>query len=303
MQKQIGSLGVDCKIAKIITPNKFLLNGLWFGSENTKRTIIFIHGLTGSAFSTLKIVNKFIDENTSVLTFSNRGSAKISKVKRLDKRRKKGSTSFIVGEAHEIFADCVDDIQGAVNLVNSLGIREIFLMGHSTGCQKSIYYLSQRGNQKKIKSIILLSPLSDYASFIKNIDLKLAKKLETIAQDLINRNTPHQLMPIDLWPEIHDAQRFVSLYTPNSSEEIFCYAQKDKLPITFRKIRIPTLVILGEKDNYRDRPISIIASWFKKMTKAKNISINIVKNASHGFEGCETDVSNIVTSWIGNLYK
>jgi alpha-beta hydrolase superfamily lysophospholipase len=301
MRRQTGSLEIDCKIAKIITPNKFLLNGLWFGPENSKRTIIFIHGLTGSAFSTFKIVSKFISKDTSVLTFSNRGSSKISKVKRLDNRKKKGSKSFIAGEAHEIFTDCVDDIQGAINLVNTLGIKEVFLMGHSTGCQKSIYYLSQRGNQKKIKGVILLSPLSDYADFVKNIDKKLAEKLQGIAQDLINKNTPHQLMPIDLWPEIHDAQRFLSLYTPNSAEEIFCYAQKGKKPTTFRKVQIPMLVILGEKDNYRDRPISRIVNWFKKMTRAKNMTIEVVKNATHGFERHEIGVSKIVSLWISAL--
>lgn len=301
MSKQIGSLGVNCRLAKIITPNKFSLNGLWFGSENAKRTIIFVHGLTGSAFSTLKIISKLTDKDTSALTFSNRGSAKISKIKKLDSRNKKGAKSYIAGEAHEIFTDCVDDIQGAVNLVNSLGINEIFLIGHSTGSQKSIYYLSRSVNQKKVKGVILLSPLSDYADFIKNTEPKLAKKLQNIARYLVDKNTPHQLMPIDLWPEIHDAQRFLSLYTPNSHEEIFCYAQKGKTPVTFRKVRIPILTILGEKDEHRDRPISKIANWFKKMGGSKNMTIKIIKNTMHGFDSQEEEVIKIISSWINNL--
>ena len=71
-----------------------------------------------ACFSSLNILTKLVDINTSVLTFSNRGASKMSKVKkRLIERRKKGSTSFFNGRAQEeVFTDCVDDIQGAVNL-------------------------------------------------------------------------------------------------------------------------------------------------------------------------------------------
>ena len=31
-----------------------------------------------------------------------------------------------MGEAHEVFTDCVDDIQGAVNLAKQKGAKEIY---------------------------------------------------------------------------------------------------------------------------------------------------------------------------------
>lgn len=291
-------MGKNCEVVHIITPKKIKLNGLWFGLNNPRRTIIFVHGLSGSAFSSLNILTELVDENTSLLTFSNRGTAKISKIKKIDKRKRKGSTSFLMGEAHEIFTDCTDDIQGAVNLAKEKGAREIYLIGHSTGCQKSIYYLSQIKNQNNIKGVVLLCPLSDYADFIKSVEPSEAKMLQSIAKKLIKEGKPHELIPLNLWPYMHDAQRFLSLYTPDSKEEIFCYSQKNKNPKTFQKVRLPILVVFAEKDEYLDRPISKLIKWFSEKSKAIKIDFSIIKGADHGFSDKEQLVSEEMSKFI-----
>ncbi|MBU0569841.1 alpha/beta fold hydrolase, partial [Patescibacteria group bacterium] len=161
-----------CRVIEIITPKKYLLNGLWFGGNKPKRAIIFIHGLTGSAFSGHKFITPLANENTAVITFSNRGHSKIARIKKLDERKKKGYTSENIGETHEVFTDCVDDIKGAVDFIKSQGVEKIYLAGHSTGCQKSIYYLSQKSRQKNIKGVILLCPVSDYSAITLFMKLK-----------------------------------------------------------------------------------------------------------------------------------
>ncbi|MEK7502088.1 MAG: alpha/beta fold hydrolase [Patescibacteria group bacterium] len=291
-------MGKNCEVVHIITPKKFKLNGLWFGLNNPKRVIVFVHGLSGSAFSSLNILTKLVDENTSVLTFSNRGASKMSKVKKIDRRRKKGSTSFLMGEAHEVFTDCVDDIQGAVNLAKQKGAKEIYLIGHSTGCQKSIYYLSQVKNQKDFKGVVLLCPLSDYADFIKSVEYSKANMLQSIAKKLIKNGKPHELMPLDHWPYIHDAQRFLSLYTSDSEEEIFCYSQENKNPRTFQSVKLPILVVFAEKDEYLDRPISELQEWFKEKSRAIKIDFSIIEGADHGFNDKEQLVREEIFKFI-----
>lgn len=291
-------MGKNCEVVNIITAKKFKLNGLWFGLNNPKKAIVFVHGLSGSAFSSLNILTELVDENTSLLTFSNRGTAKISKIKKIDKRKKKGSTSFLMGEAHEIFTDCADDIQGAVNLAKEKGAKEIYLIGHSTGCQKSIYYLSQIKNQKEIKGVVLLCPLSDYADFIKSVKPSEAKMLQSIAKKLIKKGKPHELIPLDLWPYMHDAQRFLSLYTPDSKEEIFCYSQKNKSPTTFQKVKIPILVVFAEKDEYLDRPIENLIKWFKEKNKSIRMDFSIIKESDHGFNNKEQLVREEIFKFI-----
>ncbi|HEX6976854.1 MAG TPA: alpha/beta fold hydrolase [Patescibacteria group bacterium] len=290
-------MGEKCETVDIITPKKFRLNGLWFGPENPKKALIFIHGLNGSAFSSLKILVPLVNKETSLLTFSNRGTAKISKIKKIDKRKRKGSTSFLMGEAHEIFTDCVDDIEGAINLTKGKGAKEIYLIGHSTGCQKSIYYLSQRGKQKSVAGVALLCPLSDYAFFIKSVEPEKIKHLYEIAREMLKDN-PHKMMPFDIWPDLHDAQRFLSLYSPDSPEEIFCYAQTDKSAEILQKVKIPILIIFADKDEYRDRPTSKLQEWFKSNTRSKQLTISAIKNATHGFETREKEARKEITKFI-----
>ena len=237
------------RVINIVTPKKFVLNGLWFGSESPSKIIIFVHGLGGNAFASHKLVVPLANSKTAVLTFSNRGHDQISSIKKVDNRKKKGYSRITAGESMEIFTDCVDDIQGAVNYVLSVNPKaSIYLSGHSTGCQKSAYYLSRFGKQKFIKGVILLAPMSDYAAILKSDKNKSLKTAENFAKNLVNKNQPQSFLPPEIWPDMVSAQRFLSLVTPESKEEIFCYAVQDKSPDIFRKIKIPALIVLAQNE-------------------------------------------------------
>ena len=262
------------RVINIVTPKKFVLNGLWFGPESPLKIIIFIHGLGGNAFSSHKLITPLADSKTAVVTFSNRGHDQISSIKKVDDRKKKGYSRITAGESMEIFTDCVDDIQGAVNYVLSVNPKAaIYLAGHSTGCQKSAYYLSRTGKQKFIKGVILLAPMSDYAALLKSDKNGNLKNAENFARNLVKKNQPQDLLPAEIWPDMVAAQRFLSLATPDSREEIFCYADPDKIPVTYRKITIPVLVVLAEKDEYRDRPIKKSPIGLRKILNRKSYQL------------------------------
>ena len=61
-----------CFQIEIVTPKKFVLNGLWFGSKKPKRVIVWVHGLGSSMFSKLGIVDQLVDKETAVVMFNNR---------------------------------------------------------------------------------------------------------------------------------------------------------------------------------------------------------------------------------------
>ena len=291
----------SCKVINIVTPGKYILNGLWFGGNSPKRAIIFIHGLTSNVFANHDLVIPLADKNTAVITFNNRGHDMIAKIHKVDKRKKKGYTSEYIGETHEVFTDCVDDIQGVVNFVRKSGVKEIYLVGQSTGSHKSVYYITRRGKRKFIKGVVLLSPMSDYASALKFDKKGQLKKATDVARKMVEEGREHNLIPLDIWEQMDDAQRFLSLYTPESEEEIFTYAQPVKIPSTLRKIKIPILVILAEKDEYRDRSMKQIAEWFKKNVKARNKKIVILENAAHNFKGNEKDVLYEIGAWLRTI--
>jgi len=284
-----------CFAIEIVTPKKYLLKGLWFGPTRPKKAIIFVHGLGSSALNQHSLIEPWINKKTAVITFSNRGHDKIASLHKLVKN-KKGYVSKIAGEAHEVFTDCVDDIAGVVNFVRQRGVKETYLVGHSTGCQKSVYYVSKKPD-RIVKRLILLAPVSDYAEAVMSDKNNKLAKATKVARALVKSGKKHELLPSNVCDDIVDAQRFLSLYTPNSIEEIFSYAQPKKNPATLKKIKLPVLAVLGENDEYGDRPAKDIVSWFEKHVNSKSKAI-VFPGVMHNFTGGEKRLAKVVSKWL-----
>ncbi|MDO8514846.1 MAG: alpha/beta fold hydrolase [bacterium] len=288
-----------CHVVEIITPKKYVLNGLWFGPQKPKQVIIFIHGLTGSAFSARNITDALRDSQTAVITFNNRGSEHISEFKQ---KRGKKSVWKRGGGGHEIFTECDDDIQGAVSFARRAGVKNIYLAGHSTGCQKAVYWASKNNGGRGVKGLILFGPLSDYAIALEqDRNGKLAKSV-AYARKLVRAGKRHKLMPRNLEPWfVCDAQRFLSLYTPDSAEEIFTYAQPKKNPRALHFVRTPTLVVLAGNEEHTKRPAKEIAAWFEKHTRSRRFKSVIVPRVGHGFKGGEKIVAKSIRAFIKGI--
>src|SRR5581483_6430168 len=181
-----------CFQIEIETPKKVVLNGLWFGPLKASNVIVFVHGLTASAFSQLHTIDPLVTSDTAVITFNNRGYERVAEVKRIVGQNRKWIQA---GAAHEVFADCVDDIQGAVDFARKQGAKFIFVAGHSTGCQKSIYWASKSKNTRNVKGIVLLAPVSDYAAETHLQGRAKIAKAEKVARSLVRRGKKHSLLP------------------------------------------------------------------------------------------------------------
>jgi alpha-beta hydrolase superfamily lysophospholipase len=282
------------QVVQIETPKGVLLNGLLFGHKKGKRAVILVHGLGGSAFGKLGIVEKLARQGTAVVTFNNRGHDLVANIGTV------GGNRIRAGAAHEVFTDCVDDIQGAINFVRKHGIKDIYLAGHSTGCQKSIYWAAKTGG-KGVKGIILLAPVSDYAAALMSDKNGKLAKLTAIAQKKVKAGKKHELMPEWILDDgaLTDAQRFLSLNTADSVETIFPYEQKSKRPTILQKVSKPILVLWAENDEYSDRPASESVAWFDKNIKAKH-TVVIVPGIKHSFKGGEQEVARSIRDFIVN---
>ncbi len=279
-----------CYHVEIETPKKIRLNGLWLGPRKPKQVIVWVHGLGSSMFSKLFIADQLVDTSTAVLMFNNRGHDKVaSGSSGRNKRIRQGA-------AHEIFTECVDDIQGALNFAKNAGVKNIFLAGHSTGCQKSAYWGAKKGTG--IRGIILLAPMSDYASERTAQGNAALKRAEAVALRYVKAGKKSVLLPEDVWSWswLADAQRYLSLYSGTSAEEIFTYWDTKRNPKTLRSVRKPLLVLLAEHDEYADRPAAEIAGWFEK--HLYNGEVVIVPKTSHSLKGSEKAVARIIRSFM-----
>jgi len=281
-------------INDIKTPKGFLLRGLWFGPKKPKRVVIWVHGLGSSAFTKLELVKLLATKGTAVLAFNNRGFERVASVKQQIGKQTKWHT---IGAAHEKFTDCVDDIQGAIEFVRSMRVKDIYLAGHSTGCQKSIYWAYKKKG-KDVKGIILLAPVSDYAGAIAKYGRTKVENVAREAERLVARGKGSELLPNWMWEEEpNDAQRFLSLYTPDSVEEIFPYAQPGKKPTAFKAVKKPILVLWAESDEFADRSAKDAAEWFDQNIESKH-KVVIVPNVKHNFKGAEREVAKTIREFI-----
>lgn len=282
-------------VIEIVTPKKFILNGLWFGPVKPKRAIILIHGLTSSAFGAAAMRNALLAiKGTAVIAFNNRGFETVTSVKQKIGKETKYHTA---GSAHEVFTDCVDDIQGAINFIRKAGVKDVFLAGHSTGCQKSIYWASKTGG-KGVKGIILFAPISDYSSETKADTNGRMGEATGLAEKFVKEGKMHELLPRSASPIMPlDAQRFLSLYTKESAEEIFSYAH-DKKPTTYASVKLPILAMFAANDEYNDVPVSHMVDWFAANTGSKQFASAIIPKVQHSFRGGEAGITKAVQKWI-----
>ena len=146
--------------------------------------------------------------------------------------------------------------------------------------------------------MILLAPMSDYAAILKSGKNGNLKTAENFAKNLVNKNQPQSFLPPEIWSDMVSAQRFLSLATQESREEIFCYAVPGKIPDAFRKIKIPALIVLAQKDEYRDRPVKKIAEWFEKSSLSNKLSVQIIPSAPHNFYKYENQVIDLIKKFI-----
>lgn len=287
---------IPAHVVQLVTPKGVLLHGLLFGPKKAKRVFVLVHGLTSSAFSISRVL-PLLDAKTAVLTFNNRGHGIVNDVK----TKKKTTEPILAGSAHELFADCVDDIDGAVRFVKKQGAKEVHLIGHSTGCQKIVYWASKRNGGRSAQSITLLAPISDYASQKHMLGEKKLERGVAYAWKMVREGRARQMMPKEFAGVFPcDAQRFLSLYTPESAEEVFSYAHK-RVPEALRATRVPIHLVLAEKDEFSDRKPERIAEWFAEHTRI--LSVTVIRGSNHFFKKKEKEVARAVRKAVEEKRK
>lgn len=287
------------RLITIATPRHLLLNGLWFGSLRPQTVYIYLHGLSGTFFYQSELTASLADKRTAVISFNNRGSGLTNGYRRLNSRSAQGYDHVLGGVQHEVFTDCRDDIAGAVAYARRLGARRIFLIGHSTGCQKSVYYLAHKPDPR-VKGAVLLAPLSDYSTVSQDGSPAAYRRSLSAARRLVKAGKPHTLLPEGFWPLVYDAQRFLSLYTPASAEEIFTYSS-GKAPRTLNKVKKPLFIFLAENDQFNDRPATEILAWFKKTLSKQRADFVLVKGVRHNFLPRYPLVKKKIQAWARNI--
>jgi pimeloyl-ACP methyl ester carboxylesterase len=252
------------------------LDGFWTtGSTKSQTLLIFVHGM-GSNFYKSKFKKAWMERGPKagidVFSFNNRGC--------------EGDV------ADERFVDCLADIDAALNFARVEGYRNIFLLGHSTGCQKITYYHSRRNNPR-VKGLILAALGDDLAIAQRDLGRAypawLAKARALVAEGRGDKRLPPRCLGFT-------ARRFLSAVDPNKTEAQLFHLN-GKLRV-FRSIRIPILAVFPQNEQYACIPVEQAADILAAATRSEHFTNIVIPDADHSFHGQEIVCVDAVIRWI-----
>ncbi len=263
--------------------------------KNATTVILHVHGLTGNFYGSTEIEEMShgaISEGYAFMSIQMRGSYIINRFERVKGNRRK---SFFAGSALEKFEDCIYDIEGAIKFLVDKGYKNIFLEGHSTGCQKIVYYMSKR-KDSRVKGLVLLSPADDY-NFERAVQGKKFDRNVKFARNVV-KGHGNSLMPGMPPDTIVSALRFLSIANPKRPESrIFNYKMKDMIYIS--RIKLPALVVFGGKDYFMNTAgISADYAIKKLQEDCPSLKGIVIKDADHNFHGNRDTLTKSILLWI-----
>jgi pimeloyl-ACP methyl ester carboxylesterase len=283
---------VPVLLVSVRTRDGVVLDGVAAHPRGRRRAaLIWVHGL-GSSFSSGQPLIRALSARLNAagigyLKLDTRGRGVVARAGRR-----------LVGAAFERFGESVRDIRAMIALAVRSGYREVILAGHSTGANKALHYVARTGD-RRVAGLILLGPIADVAGERKRVGYReLARRVA--AAERMTRRDPDALVP-RAWGFL-SARRFISLYRPGETEDVFPYYRPDAGWTALRRVRVPLAVVVGSRDEYLDRPArEVIAAFERNATGTRAFSGILVPHARHGFRGHERVLAREVVRWTGSL--
>lgn len=240
--------------------------------------LVFVHGM-GSNFYRSALKKAFLEAapalGLGILSFNNRGAGR--------------------GTEDEKFRTCLSDLDAAAEFARRQGCRKLIFSGHSTGCQKIVYWQAQR-RHPAVAGLVLLGPADDYAMTKRDLGARFEKKVAWAKMQVAAGKGDAQVTGLY---ERFTAARFLSLADVNQAEaNVFRYAGK---LTQFRRVKCPMLAVFGEEEEFAAIPPAEMLAMLNKKTKSRGFDHWLIPGANHSFKGCEDVLALEVCEWAKEI--
>ena len=284
-------------LQKITTRDGLILHGgvVW-PKQKGRTAIILVHGLMGRFYTWFDRVAPLIAiaerQKIAVAAFNTRGNHVVSTYDTYGVKKK--TKREVRGGACERFEECVQDIRAMVDFFAQNGYSSIILAGHSTGANKVAYYL-HKTNDRRVKKLVLLSPISDPAVARREYGGTLKAHLQS-ALRAVQRGDGDKLLMSTSSDPLLTPKRFLSLYTEGGSEDVFPYYNPKGNWHTMKNIRVPLLVVIGDHDPFLDRDAGEYMEAFQK--HVRDFCGVIIAGADHSYNKREKQLARVVLRFV-----
>lgn len=302
---------MQLELVQLLSTDKLKLPGLLYvPDKQTKKVAIWLHGMGDtSVFYSSKRTNALgqalTDEGIAFLAFNNRGAHEKKTLSIANSEER-----FQGGSNYEIISDCIKDIDGAVAFLNSKKYTEFYLIGHSSGANKICVY-NQHAAHNPFSKFVLAGPGDDNGLFYQELgDTKFTATLAE-AKDLKKSGKGLEVMSEASGMAPFSAQSTYDIMNPNGDYNCFPYYEATSKRLgsktlfeAYRKIRIPTLTVYGENDEYVHTAGSVSEALILLEDNTHESIVDdcgfmTIEGTDHGFHDAEDNFAQSVAAWLG----
>lgn len=258
-----------------------MLDGFYRPGPKVRAPLLaFVHGM-GSNFYRSALKKAFLEAapatGMGVLSFNNRGAER--------------------GTEDENFRTCLHDLDAAAEFARRHGHRKLVYVGHSTGCQKIVYWQARRRNPA-VAGLVLLAPADDFAVTRRDLGRRFDHKVAW-ARKMVA--TGRGDAPVTGLYERFTAKRFLNLADVKHAEaNVFRY---DGALTQFRRVKCPVLAVFGAQEEFAAIPPAEMLAILRKKTTSRDFDDWLIPGADHGFHGCERELALSVCQWVREIAR
>jgi pimeloyl-ACP methyl ester carboxylesterase len=211
----------------------------------------------------------------------------------------------LLGTSHELIAECVQDIDGALAFAKAEGFSEIYLAGHSTGANKVALY-SYLKPDNSLTGYVLYGAGDDVGLFYEELGKERYEKALAEARKQVKGGNGEAVAPVDLFGDYFSYQSIVDILDPDGGYNTFPYYETQHKQLgtkelwrEFKSIAKPTLVVYGSVDEYCKPDVQTCIDILKQQATDRDIfTFRTIPGGDHGCYHHEQELAEVMADWV-----